>query len=938
MLKLKGILIFISFSMICCSGYAQNQPSPALDKVLTSLDRYNQIMPVEKAYLQFDKPYYAAGDTIWFKAYLMNQGLGFSPLSSRLYVELLNDSNAVIKHFVFPAVVGLAWGSIPLSADYVHDGNYTIRAYTNWMRNFGTDYLYTQHFHISNQTQNRWLVTSKLTLTQSTGKDKINMNLKFTSLNDVPSGLRDLQLRIINGTKVLSRDKVQTDIEGNARVGFNIPSQTTLKNLSIGVQDIQDKNRSLVIPVRVNRPQDVDIQFMPEGGSLVSGIPSLLGFKAIGEDGKGVAITGKIFDDAQNEITTINSLHNGMGFLELLPEVNKNYHAEISFAGGIKKVVPLPVPLKSGGVLRIANAMEKDSLTVTIYNTSDDTNVQQYHLIGQSRGAVRYAVSFKLEDNFCNIKVAKSLFPDGLAHFVVLNAAGQATNERITYINHQDNLHIDLKTDLDQLFVRDSIPVHISVRDQEGKPVVGSFSLAVTDDTQVIPNSSADNIYARLLLASDLKGYIEDPAYYLEQKQKSWQALDALLLTQGWIGYDLKKAGEAVKADFYPETEFTVRGQVTNAFSKPIKKGNVMLVSMGKRILVKDTLTNEEGRFVFDKFPTLYDGPFLISARNTHGRVVNGGLNVDEKSQQPIPYTRPFYWDAWNINPDSTFVNFIKSDENYREALSHKTNGLTGRMLQTVVVKGTRIVKNSHNLNDPESTDQTITEDVFVNAGRTSLLSVMQNKVGHFHEGFHRGGKSTDLEYFIRDNPIRFIFDGVDLEGLYEPIGGQPNEHYEFQKQFLENTLAEDIVGIEVIYNKNQLYNAQYRTRQTQFTTKATDSATSDFAYLEITTRTGRGPVINKAEGISIYKPVQLEEYRQFYRPRYALKDRQPDNSDLRSTIHWEPNIVTDNNGMCTVSFFAADRPTTYTIRVEGGDMNGKVGYRFQQITVHPRK
>ncbi|MDB5143633.1 MAG: hypothetical protein JWQ66_2346 [Mucilaginibacter sp.] len=939
LLKPRAIILFIIFNLMCCSGFAQNQSSPALDKVLTKLDGYNQAMPAEKAYLQFDKPYYAAGDTIWFKAYLMNQALGFSPLSSRLYVELLNDSNAVVKHLVFPVVVGLAWGNIPLNADYIHDGNYTIRAYTNWMRNFGSDYLFTQHFQISNQIQNSWLALSRPTLTSSNGRDKISMDLRFTSLNEMPVGLRDLQFRVINGTKVLLRDKTQTDIGGSARVDFNIPNQTALKNLSVVIQDQQAKNRSLMIPVKVNRPQDIDVQFMPEGGSLVAGIPSLIGFKAIGEDGEGIAVTGKILDDAQNEIKTVSCIHNGMGDFELMPEPNKSYHAEINFSGGMKKTVPLPTPLKSGCVLRIANTLEKDSLTVSVYNTLDGSNEQQYYLIGQARGAVCYAVSFKLEDNFCSIKVAKGLFPEGVAHFILLNGAGLPTNERITYINRQDDLQIDLKTGISNLLTRDSIPVHISVRDKQGKPVVGSFSLAVTDDAQIIyPNASTDNICSRLLLSSDLKGHVEDPAYYLGQQEQSWRALDALLLTQGWVGYDLKKIGDLVKAEFYPETEFTVRGKVTNAFGKPVKNGNVMLVSMGRQILVKDTLTDQDGRFVFDKFPPVYEGPFLVSARNVHGRVINGGLSVDEKSQQPIPYFSPIRQKTWNVNADTTMLNFIKSDGSYYDALNHKTNEQTGRMLQTVVIKGRRSIKNSHNLNDPESTDQTLTEDVFVNAGRTALLSVIQNKVGHFHDGFHPGSKSTDLEYFIRDNPIRFIIDGVDLDGLYEPIGGQPNEHYEFQKQYLENTLAEDIIGIEVIYNKNQLYNAQYRTRQTQFTTKATDSAGSDFAYLEITTRTGRGPVINRTEGISIYKPDLVEVYRQFYRPRYTVRNNISDNTDLRSTIHWEPNIVTDNNGMCTVSFFAADKPTTYTIKVEGADMNGKVGYQQKQITIKTRK
>ena len=59
---------------------------------------------------------------------------------------------------------------------------------------------------------------------------------------------------------------------------------------------------------------------------------------------------------------------------------------------------------------------------------------------------------------------------------------------------------------------------------------------------------------------------------------------------------------------------------------------------------------------------------------------------------------------------------------------------------------------------------------------------------------------------------------------------------------------------------------------------------------------------------------------------------------DCRPTIDWEPNIVTDENGKATVSFYAADKPSTYTIIVEGTDGNGKIGYKRQKIVIRQKK
>jgi hypothetical protein len=54
----------------------------------------------------------------------------------------------------------------------------------------------------------------------------------------------------------------------------------------------------------------------------------------------------------------------------------------------------------------------------------------------------------------------------------------------------------------------------IKVTDKEGKPVQGTFSLAVTDNSQVKPDSLSNNILNNLLFTSDLKGTIEEPGWY----------------------------------------------------------------------------------------------------------------------------------------------------------------------------------------------------------------------------------------------------------------------------------------------------------------------------------------------------------------------------------------------------------------------------------------
>jgi hypothetical protein len=925
---LKPIILF---NFITAIAAAQAPVTGNINQLISKISTYNSSMPVEKVFLQFDKPYYSAGDTVWFKGYLMNESMKYSTLSSRLYVELLNDSNAVVKRFVFPASLGLTWGSIPLDQAYVHDGNYTIRAYTTWMCNFGDDYFFKQGFYINNPGDNTWLVKAQPTL----NANDIKLAVKFAGM-DGKTAINDLQLKVINNKKVLSRNAVQTGPDGTMNVNFTLPPQTNLKNLNIVVQDKNDKARTALIPVSINRPQDIDIQFMPESGPIVAGIPSQVGFKAIGEDGKGVAIQGTIYDNDHNELSQLNTLGYGIGVFNIAPMPDKTYTAALTLPDGSKKTIPLPLPLKTGSVLSIRNAIDKDTIAISVFNTAEQGSGNKYYLVGIARGIVCYGASFTFNSNHFSARVPKNLFPTGVAHFILLNTAEQPLNERATFIDHADNLNITLKTDAQAFSSRDSIPVHITVKDEAGQPVVGSFSMAVTDDNQVSPRGAiAGNMLSDLLLTSELKGYVEDPTSYLQHTEQSWKALDALLLTQGWVGYDLRKINQPVKPAYDPEVEFTVKGTVTNLFNKPVSNSRVVLLSKGDQNFERDTVTDKMGEFEFNRFPRIGKSTFAISAVNEKGKVINGGISIDKSKQAPVSQGNTALLQPWNVNADTVLLNYVKLNKTYQKTLERAQYGPNGKLLKTVEIKEKAIVRNSQNLNGPGEADQTITEDVMVDAGHASLLDVIQGKVKNFHASFYKdSSKKTNMEYFVKDKRVRFVFDGIDVDQFYKPISGQQNEHYDYQKQYLDYITAEDVLGIEVNYTRNARYNARNLNVDDLMAADASGPRGSDYAYLEITTRGGTGPFVQRAAGIYIYKPLPLAEYKQFYRPRYPVKGN-VNNTDLRSTIHWSPNIITDKNGMSTISFYAADKPAKYTIICEGGDMNGKIGIQTAKITVN---
>jgi hypothetical protein len=932
------------FLLISCHLSSFSQTKILQTDLLKFTDRSDSLTsqyPAEKACLQFDKPYYALGDTIWFKAYLLNASmLMLSAKSGLLHIDLSNDSGRLIKQFLFPVKNGVSWGNIALSDKDFTTGTCTLHAYTNWMRNFGEDVFFCKTFYITSAAENNWLINTKINTNDINDKDLINAKLQFSNVDKTLFGNKPLQLRVVAGNKNLYKQKVQTNESGLVDVNFTLPEKVS------GISIIaKNEDRKAVVPVNIDRPEKTDLQFLPEGGNLVAGLPSHIGFKAIGEDGKGINISGSITDHNNRQVATFEALHNGMGSFYMSVQPGENYTAKITLPGGTIKEYPLRMVKSSGSVLQVRNDMESDSVEVSVAVTNDmvKTNANCF-LIGKGRGIVCYAAIINFQDvNYINKKIAKSLFPSGITHFILMTNKYQPMNERLVFINHNDDLCVKVNSDLTEYNPRDSIALHINVIDNTGKPVSGNFSLAVTDDAQVkIDSLGNDNIINCMLLTSDIKGYIETPGYYLSKNIEAWKALDNLMLTQGWVRYNLQSANIQYKA----EHQFEVSGKVSNTFNKPVKGTRVILFSKSPSI-IRDTVTDNEGRFIFNSLPRVDTPVFIVKAVNKNGKSFNVSVSVDEVkpsafSKSAMPGMMP-----WYVNSDSTLLSYTRTNEQ----VQLQGNSLTGNhALKEVKIFGKKTIKGSQNLNGPGNADFALDEKDMEAAGKKNWLQLLKENLRGFNQGvfdvrdnsfsekvsidrilfsFVTEGEGDDIWsstkdwYFIKGKPIKFIVDGTPVYQVYTPSGAAFNDI----TNYLKSHTAEDLKGIEILSSTK--YAMKYIPA-----VWAPIVSISDVAFVEITTRSGHGPGIDNTPGVYLYKPLAISWPKQFYKPKYAVADTAKHLTDVRSTIDWEPNIFTDEYGKATVWFYAADEPSTYTITIEGTDFNGSLGYKRQKITI----
>ncbi len=360
-----------------------------------------------------------------------------------------------------------------------------------------------------------------------------------------------------------------------------------------------------------------------------------------------------------------------------------------------------------------------------------------------------------------------------------------------------------------------------------------------------------------------------------------------------------------------------------------------MLLSKSPEI-VRDTLTDNNGRFIFDHFPRVDTPVFVIQAVNKNGKSFNVGLTVDETL--PPNFTKPPYPQMmpWYVNSDTTLLSLAKNDARAKELQYFPGSG---HMLHEVKITAKKVIKDSYNLNGPGNVDQVIDEKELENAGHKTLLQLLKEKIPGFKTGdvhqqhlwlFIQDVDLTNLVpgtvafsrwewYYVKYKPVKFIVDGTSAT-IVNPTYDVLSYFNGFNNinNYLQSISAEDVKGIELMFSDK--YGAKY--------------SSTDIASIEITTRSGHGPVMSNTPGRFLYKQLPITPVAQFYKPRYLITDTSKHSPDLRSTIDWEPNVIMDVNGKGRVSFYAADKPATYTITIEGTDMMGNLGFKTQKIII----
>ncbi|WP_448518798.1 TonB-dependent receptor plug domain-containing protein [Rhodoflexus sp.] len=809
---MRNLALFI---LVCAAFLIAWRNDSPLETLVKALRSYTDTRVEEKVWLHTDKPYYAPGEAVWLSAYVNEANTwASSPLSRILYVELISPEAQVLQRLTLKVDNGRSKGDL-LLPDTIQTGNYRIRAYTNWQRNFG-DYSFY-----------------------------------------------DRQLTIISGSSA---------------------------------------------ETPVSQKPALKVGFFPEGGQLVSGFRNRVAFKITDAYGEPINLNGIILNQDNKLAARMNTIHDGLGSFRIVPQSGDSYTARVYFPDSTYQEFPLPEMQDNGIMMNVLHNPTDTAYRVQVYASDAYVATKTGILLAvQGRGEIVFAVQGKIDNVLTNIRIPKRNLPEGILQITLFTENLEPIAERLVF-NRTSQRDLQIKITPSASSIGKRRPLSLDIETSiNGAPVAASLSLAVLDADRLPENQAfPEDLMSYMMLTSELPGMIRNPAFYLQNTDQSYEALDLLMMTHGWRRFVWKEILQAkpINYEYKIEQTFTISGQVRDrkGAGAPDAKMTVMLQKPVNRTI--QLTTDEQGKFTLTDLDFTDSLQLTIQASTAKGNK-DVQLALEQRSYPAVAMP------AYITQATTSLLAYIENWQKQVQA-NRSYDGLADRYLQEITIKDTRIkpeeeLTQGRMLVTPDAILTYKDIDFTQAAPSGNVLQALQGRVAGVTIGVDQYGNAT-----AQIRGVGSITGGVAPLLL---IDGMPMSDLSAARTIPPS----DVAAIEVLKGAGA----------------AAYGASGGNGVINIVTKRGNNIIDsgNQVQGMFYLKEAAFYKAREFFVPDYAKEPNSP-KPDLRTTLFWQPLIQTDSiTGKAKVTFYTGDNTARYRYVVQGTNGLGTFGINKGHLT-----
>lgn len=672
-------------------------------------------------------------------------------------------------------------------------------------------------------------------------------------------------------------------------------------------------------PSMKNRPVEakktLSLRFFPEGGQLVEGLTSQIAFKAESKDEGNIQLSGTLYTKEGQEITSFETLHDGMGVFEYTPSTAPAI-AKVHFQGK-KYEFTLPKALSSGYVLKVDTNAGAVSVTVSCNATTPQDTLAVF--ISHQGRPYAYKLIHCQANEPQHFTVLSRKLPPGIIQISLLNRAGNTLCDRFVFSSPHAPLQITLKG-LQEIYAPYApIRCELQLNNAIGEPISGKLSVSIRDAVRSDYMEYDNNIFTDLLLTSDLKGYIHQPGYYFtENSLRKQKELDILLMVHGWRKYDMAQliGISSFTPLQLPESQLVLYGQVKSTILKNKIKDIALSVMIKKEadIITGQTVTDENGYFSIPLEDSEGTMEAVIQTRKVgKERNKDTSIFIDRNFS---PTTRAY--DYRELHPEWNNVSRWQQEAEKFDSLYMDSIRQVDRfyLLDEVEIKSKRH-RNSTNMTtkiNEQSIDAyyDIRQVVDQLRDEGKVVSTIPEVMEKLNPLFYWNRENDSYTY--RQKPICYIMNNkilsstevqmmlTEIDGLASIIisrgtGGVDNE-------IIQNTKMSDSNNVNV-------------------------AELDKYSIFYLIPQPGHD-VLNKHETAALgtrrtiiqgYTPI-LE----YYSPAYSNRELYKSQTDKRRTLYWNPAVETDDSGKVVIECYNNQYSTPLIIQAETLSDTGKIG------------
>jgi len=641
----------------------------------------------------------------------------------------------------------------------------------------------------------------------------------------------------------------------------------------------------------------IDVSFLPEGGNLVLNAANTVAFKAIDSKGKGIFVSGKIWNENGDTITSFAVSYRGMGKFKLMPDDSTEYYATIDQYPNLKFQLPRA---KSDGIC-LNYEVDDELLMFRVSTNIQLDNYPEFYFVASHKGAVLISKKIEMIDYFQDIQIAKNLFPKGISKITVFNFQMEPLAERLIFIDDNEDDRLKLQLNQTVFGPRQEVKLDVEARLASGDSISSAISVAVVNKNYLSSGEYDQNIKSYLLLDSELKGAIESPASYFvdDELHPSEEKLDLLMLVHGWRSYfwdDVERKPTPPLTD-WNDAGINISGSVKKIlWNSPVTDAEVSMDYVFKNFRIGKTTTNTNGRFFFDHVYFVDTLKVMLNAKTKAG-TSNTEIILDSipkaDSIVSVQKMKSFGFDV-DMN-----MNFMR-DNSFRQM----------KELAYSPEKGTILLDAVEIMEKKEKRAFSRSFGEYVWADKTFVIKPSDYSFQYVIDYLRFNLPSLVVsgeDIFIGTKRVTFMLDGVGIEEReLRTIRMKEIElidilHPGFRRGFSAGLLGVvDESGLIAIYQKTPF------------------KPVIDYEFV-------RGRIRPEIRGFD--RPAL------FYSPKYTPENISSPKPDFRPTLYWNADVSLEN-GKANLGFFTSDELSQYVVVVEGISQNGKICFGTKSFSV----